>query len=95
MITSKFLNNVAEFVDSNISKVVLNKGEYEITDFLVKSASDNIVTLNYIVPNGSVAAINSIELKDSSNNGISDNTVYVPIHADTMMIQTIQVKEGI
>jgi hypothetical protein len=93
MITTAFQNEVAEFVDTRITKVVLNGGEYEITDFTIKTVSGNVVVLNYIVPNGSVATVIQIELKNNSGT-VSDNTVNIPIASATLMVQTITVKEG-
>lgn len=93
MITNRFLDEVAKFTDSKISKVVLN-GSYEITSFTLKRAENNEVILNYIVPFGSVDTITLIELKGLDNSVISSNNVNVPVTADTMMVQTIAVKEG-
>ncbi|MEF3309527.1 ketopantoate hydroxymethyltransferase [Paenibacillus sp. GYB004] len=92
MITAGFLHDVAGYVDNRIAKVVLN-GSYEITNFEVKSVTDSMVAINYLVPVADVSLITQIELKDASNNVITSNPVHVPIASDTMMLQTILVKE--
>ncbi|ANY67589.1 ketopantoate hydroxymethyltransferase [Paenibacillus sp. BIHB 4019] len=92
MITSTFKQEVAEFIDSKITKVVLNNGAYEITDFIMKSVSDNTLNLNYLIPQGTVDTVTRIELKNAAGT-VSDNIVNLPIASDTLMIQTIFVKE--
>ncbi|AFL99536.1 hypothetical protein Desde_1104 [Desulfitobacterium dehalogenans ATCC 51507] len=93
MIPITFLEDVADYVDGRITKVVLN-GYYEITDFDVKQVREGIINMEYKVHNGAVPLITLIELRDSSNNVISSNNVYVPITTDTIITQTIRVKEG-
>lgn len=93
MITSTFLHDVAEFTSSQVAKVVLNDS-YEITSFEVKEVSDNVLAMQYLVPNGSVAVIDKIELQNAAGGVISSNNVHVPIAADTILLQTIEVKEG-
>lgn len=92
MITSTFLHDVAVYVDDHIDKVVLN-GSYEITDFEVKQVTDSTLALNYMVRVADVSLITLIELKDSSNNVKTTNAVNVPIASDTLMLQTIELKE--
>lgn len=93
MISTEFLSNVADHVDGQIAKVVLNES-YEITDFSIKETEQDLVNMQYVVPNGVVPTVVLIELKDVSDNVISSNEVYVPITADTIITQTIRVKEG-
>lgn len=93
MITAQFLNKTANFINSEVAKVVIN-GTYEITNFDVKQVTGNTLALNYLVPVADVSLITEIELKDDQNNVISSNNVYVPITTDHMMIQAIEVKEG-
>lgn len=93
MIETAFLTEVADFVEGRIAKVVLNDN-VEITAFETKSVNGASVTLQYIVPLGAVAVVTKVELKDEADAVISSNTVYVPIVSDTLLMQTIQVKEG-
>ncbi|GIP18378.1 hypothetical protein J40TS1_40200 [Paenibacillus montaniterrae] len=93
MIVSALLNELAEYVDGRIAKVVIN-GSYEISSFKVKEVTDNVLALNYIVPVADVSLITSIELKDARNNVLTSNQVNIPIVADHLMLQTIVVKEA-
>lgn len=92
MITSAFKHELAEYAAGRITKVSLNSGAYEITDFLVKQADNSTVTLNYMIPLGSVAAVNRVEVK-SSTGTISDNAVTLPVTTDTLIVQVISVEE--
>jgi hypothetical protein len=92
MIAQQFLHDVAEYVDSRVAKVMLN-GSYEITQFEVKQVTDNILALNYIIPAAEVSLVTLIELQDAAGNVITTNNVNVPISSDTLMLQTITVRE--
>jgi hypothetical protein len=93
MIDTAFLQDVAEYVDSRVAKVVLN-GTYVITNFEVKQVTGNVLALKYLIPVADVSLVTSIELKDAADNVISTNNVNIPITADHLMIQSITVKEG-
>lgn len=93
MIHAEFMREVASFTNAKISKVVLN-GSYEIRDFMIKYVDENVVVMNYFIPFGSVSTIELIELQDDSGRVICSNTVNVPLASDTIMVQTIEVKEG-
>lgn len=92
MIVNSFLNDVARFVDANISKVVLND-TVEITNFTVKEVTGPTVGMQYIVPAADVSLVTKIDLKDANNNIKTTNNVYVPITTDTLLLQTVHVKE--
>lgn len=92
MIQSQFLHDVADYVDSRIAKVVLN-GSFTITDFDQRAVTDSTVALNYIVPAASISLITQIDLKDQNDILISSDAVNVPVPSDTLMLQTIEVKE--
>lgn len=93
MIANSFLTGVANYTNSKIAKVVLND-TVEITNFVIKEVIDATVGLQYIVPASSVSLVTKIDLRDNVNNVISTNNVYVPITSDTLMLQTILVKEA-
>lgn len=93
MITQEFLSEVVQFVDSKISKVVINES-LEIRDFEMKQAGQSLVRIEYTVPNRSVDIIHLIQLKDNEGIVVSSNNVYVPITSDTLIQQTIKVEEG-
>lgn len=92
MITDRFLGSVAEFINTNVSKVVLNQ-THEITDFSIKSVQDNVLTIEYMVFAADVNLINQIQLWDGSGALVSENQVYVPVPSDTIIRQTITVSE--
>lgn len=92
MISTSLLNDIAEYLDSRVAKVVLNES-YEITNFQVKAVTDNVLALNYIVPVADVMLITKIEIKDATNVVLTSDVVNVPIASDTFMLQTIEAKE--
>lgn len=92
MIDSQFLQDIAGYVNGRIAKVVLN-GMVEITDFIVKEAPDRMVILQYIIPVAAVPHVELIELRDGIGTLISSNAVEIPITSDTLMLQTVEVKE--
>lgn len=93
MITTRFLSEIAGFTNRQINKVVLNGGSFEIADFEIKQVRDNVVSMKYMVPFGSVNAVTNIELQSSDGTTISSNEVHIPIAADTLLLQLITVKE--
>lgn len=93
MITTGLLHDVAGYVNSRVAKVVIN-GTYTIVNFEVKAVTDSVLALNYIVPVAEVSLITLVELKDEADNVLSSNPVNVPIAADHLMLQTIEVKEA-
>ncbi|TYA12194.1 ketopantoate hydroxymethyltransferase [Paenibacillus faecis] len=93
MIAEGILHDVAEYVNGRVAKVVLN-GTYTITDFEVKSVTDKVLVLNYIIPVAEIPLVTLIELKDAADTVLSSNAVNIPIAADHLMLQTIEVKEG-
>ncbi|MDN4069276.1 ketopantoate hydroxymethyltransferase [Paenibacillus vini] len=92
MIASSFLNGVANYTHGRIAKVVLNDS-IEIANFTIKEVTESTVGMQYIVPAALVSLVTKIDLKDSNNNLISTNNVYVPIASDTLLLQTILIKE--
>lgn len=92
MITDRFLGSVAEFVSTNVAKVVLNQ-TYEITNFTIKSVQGTVLTIEYMVPAASVDLITLIQLKDAADSVITENSVYVPVPSDTIIRQPITVRE--
>lgn len=92
MITPTFLQDVATYVDSKIAKIVLND-VYEVTQFSTRTVAGGKVSLQYLVPFGSVVEVVKIELRDVAGNVLSSNAVYVPVTTDTLISQTIEVKE--
>lgn len=92
MIAAPFKHEIAEYVNSRIAKVVLN-GSLEITDFQQKAVTESTVALNYIVPAADLPVITQIELRDAADNVVTSNAVNVPVSSDTLMLQTVEIKE--
>ncbi|MEK3886516.1 ketopantoate hydroxymethyltransferase [Bacillus sp. FSL K6-3431] len=94
MIATDFLIDIAGQVNHSIEKVMLN-GVYEIPDFTIKEVNGSSALLNYIVPFGALTTITKIELMGAQNIVISTNDVNVPITTDTVIVQSILVREGV
>jgi len=92
MITAGLLHDVADYVNGRVAKVVIN-GAYVISNFEVKAVNDNVLALNYVVPAAEVSLITLVELKDAADAVLTSNAVNIPIAADHLMLQTIEVKE--
>lgn len=92
MIVTSYLNDIAQYTEGKIHKVVLND-TYEISRFETKDMENRTVFLKYLVPENSVAHIEKIELQTSNNEVISRNQVSIPVTADTVLLQYIEVKE--
>ncbi|WP_018750212.1 hypothetical protein [Paenibacillus sanguinis] len=92
MITASFKQEVANYVNTRIAKVVLNES-YEINEFEQKAVTDSTVALNYIVPAANVPVITRVELRDAADGILTTHEVNVPVSSDTLMLQTVEVKE--
>jgi hypothetical protein len=92
MIPQSYLNELAQYTNGKVAKVVLN-GVYEITTFQVKQITDSTLLLEYLVPTGAVSEITLIELKSVGGTVVSSNNVYIPVTSDTIIKHTITVKE--
>ena len=93
-IQQAMLNKLATFSAIEIAKVRIN-GTYIITDFEVKSASANVVTVQYyVIPESGITNVTRIELLDSANNVLTRSNVYVPLVLGVNLKHTILVKEG-
>ncbi|SMG38204.1 ketopantoate hydroxymethyltransferase [Paenibacillus aquistagni] len=94
MIPTAFLSDIAAYTKGRITKVVLN-GSYVISTFEHVDLADNLLSIQYLIPKGAVETVSLIELQDKDGHVVSSNEVHVPIKADTMLLQTIQVKEAL
>lgn len=93
-IQQAMLNKLATFSATEIAKVRIN-GTYIITDFEVKSASANVVTVQYyVIPESGITNVTRIELLDSANNVLTRSNVYIPLVLGVNLKHTILVKEG-
>lgn len=89
---AKFLNDLATFAASDISNVLINDTVL-ISTFVTKSASSGTATIEYNVLASQVSQVNTIALRDSSNNVLTSCSVYVPMAGDAVFKHTILVKE--
>ena len=93
-ITNNMLNQTATFAAGKIAKVRLN-GSTVLTTFEVKSASNNVVTIEYnVFPTDSLTVVTKIELLDSSNNVLTSSGVYIPLVEGIKLKHTLLVTEG-
>jgi hypothetical protein len=92
MIAQSYLNELTAYTNAKIAKVVLND-TVEISSFLLKETAENVLTLEYLVPMGTVATVSKMELKSSTGAVVSSRTVNVPIVEDTIMRHAITVEE--
>ncbi|RCX22600.1 hypothetical protein DFP94_101180 [Fontibacillus phaseoli] len=92
MMNSSFLNEIANYTNAKIAKVILND-TVEITDFTVKQVNESTIGMQYMISASRVELVTKIELADASGQPLSTNEVYVPIASDTLLLHTIQVKE--
>lgn len=92
MITATFKQEIARYVHSRLAKVVLN-GSLEITEFQQSIVNDSTIALQYLIPANELPVITQIELRDETDATLSTHTVNLPVPSDTLMLQTLQIKE--
>lgn len=96
-VTKSFLENVATFAADNIMFAMVEGTDGRssmVMDFTIKSASNNLVTIEYDVPESITDAVVSIELYDANAVKLSSCAVYIPVATGTRIKHTILVKEG-
>lgn len=93
MIEQSFLSDIADYIDNRIHSVRLNDSVI-FTKWTVKEAQDCCVSLEFMVPYGTVDSITKIEILDAESAVISTNNVNVPITSDTVILQAFEVEEG-
>ncbi|MBD8499974.1 ketopantoate hydroxymethyltransferase [Paenibacillus arenosi] len=92
MITASYLNDLAVYTNTRITKVVIND-THTIDQFEIKEATASDLLIKYMVRQGTVQAVNKIDLRDVNDKVISTNNVYVPITSDTLLLQRIKIRE--
>lgn len=92
MIAASYLAELTSYTNTKVTKVVLNDS-IEITSFLLKEASANVFTLEYLVAFGTITTVTKMELKSAAGSVVSTRTVNVPIVEDTIMRHVITVEE--
>ena len=91
-LTDTLINAVAGFVSSDVAKTRINSSSVITT--LTKSTSSGVLTVQYVVPSGTVNTITKVELLDSSNNVLTSSTVYIPAATAVEMKHRIITQEG-
>ncbi|MFD1885905.1 ketopantoate hydroxymethyltransferase [Paenibacillus wenxiniae] len=91
MIQTKYLQEIASYTNNLIAKVTLN-GQYDITTFTVKRVSDQRIELEYLIPAADITSINLLELRSATNEVLGSSDVFIPIAADTVIKQYVEVK---
>lgn len=92
MISQTFFNEIADYTQGRIAKVILND-TVEITDFTLKQVTESTIGMQYLISASQIENVTKIQLADASGHPISTNEVFVPIASDTLLLHTIQVKE--
>ena len=93
-IQTSLLNDTASFLASDISSVLINDS-VEITQFSVKSASDNTVSVEYVVAPNMTNLMSNIKLRKADGTVLTEVAVYVPVSSTVMGKHLITVKEGV
>ncbi|WP_458119782.1 ketopantoate hydroxymethyltransferase [Paenibacillus sp. Z6-24] len=91
MIQNSYLQEIASYTNQRIAKVTLN-GEYEITQFRIKQVTDDLVELEYLIPAVDLSSVTRLELRSVSDEIISSSEVFIPVAADTVVKQYVEVK---
>lgn len=94
--TDKLLDDVASFTASTIAFAIvtgMDDRSSMIVDFVAKAATDNLINIEYDVPESIDTAIKSIELYDAGGNMLSSLAVYIPTADNVRIKHTIVVKE--
>jgi hypothetical protein len=91
MIQTKYLQEIAGYTNNRIAKVTLN-GQYDITTFTVKRVTDQRIELEYLIPAADIASVTLLELRSATNEVLGSSEVFIPVAADTVIKQYVEVK---
>ena len=92
-IQPSLLSHTANFVKDHISKILINDS-IEVTEFKVREAVDNMVTIEYDVSSEMANLITDLKLFDSEGTLLTQSSVYVPVTETAVVKHTILVKEN-
>lgn len=90
----QMLNNTAAFIAEDVSAVLIN-GTVKITEFKLKSVSQNAVSIRYAVTPQMTNLITDIRLLGADDEVLTRAVVYVPVTQAIECKHTITVKEGV
>lgn len=88
------LNDMADFVADEIASVLINDS-IVITDFSVKSVSNNQISLQYAVTPSMTSVVTNIKLRRADDTVLTQVPVYVPVTQTVISKHIITVKEGV
>ena len=90
----ELLSDTANFIAEDICAVLIND-EIRITDFSLKQAEDNIVTIQYEVFSSQTNLVNNVKLLGPNDKVLTEASVYVPVTQTIVSKHLITVKEGV
>ena len=94
-VQTTFLDLIADELAVIISKALIND-TYSITTFTTKSATGNLVNVEYLIPaTAGLTNITNIKLLSVANEVLTNSSVYVSGVADVIIKHVINTKEGI
>lgn len=92
-IQTSLLNDTANFVASDIQSVLINNS-IEITEFNVKEAEDNVVSVEYTITPNMTTLVTDVKLRRADGAVVTQASVYVPVTDTVISKHLITVKEG-
>ena len=92
-IQTSLLNDTANFVASDIHSVLINNS-IEITEFNVKEAEDNVVSVKYTITPDMTTLVTDVKLRRADGAVVTQASVYVPVTDTVISKHLITVKEG-
>lgn len=93
-IEDALLSDLAASTASSITSVRIN-GTYVINSFTLKSATNNVVTIEYsVLTSSGLTQIDKVELLGANSEVLSTSLIYVPLIESVVLKHTIVVEEG-
>lgn len=95
-VNNNLLNDIATFTASDIDNVIINNS-YVVNTFSLKESLENNAILEYTVDKiqSGIEIITNIKLRKSTNEVLTDASVYIPLIDSVVLKHTINVKEGV
>ena len=93
-VQNALLTDTANYVAGDIASVLINDS-IKITEFRVKQASENVVSVEYSVTPEMTSIVTNIKLLKADNSVLTQSSVYVPVTQPIVSKHIITVKEGV
>ena len=87
------LNGAASFVADDVAAVLIND-TVKVSNFKLKQADDNVVSIEYEVVPSMTRLITDIKLLRADDTVLTQSAVYVPVTQTVVSKHTITVKES-